>query len=160
DIIMLSMSAFGSGNAWSDTRAYGSTLEQGSGVPSFTGLPGTPPTMAHLAYGDPVGGLYGCAALLAAMVHKRRTGHGQYVNLSMVEAMLQLATPGLLQYQLDPAAPLRRGNRHPVLAPHGIYPCAGHDRWVAIAIDDAPAFEGLARIIGRGDWIGDASLAS
>jgi len=160
DIVMLSMSAFGSGNAWSDTRAYGSTLEQGSGLPSFTGLPGTPPTMAHLAYGDPVGGLYGCAALLTALVHKRRTGEGQYVNLSMVEAMLQFTAPGLLQHQIDPSAPLRLGNRHPVLAPHGIYPCAGHDRWVAIAIDGTPAFEALARLIGRGDWIGDALLAT
>jgi crotonobetainyl-CoA:carnitine CoA-transferase CaiB-like acyl-CoA transferase len=160
DIVMVSMSAFGSGNAWSDTRAYGSTLEQGSGLPSFTGLPGTPPTMAHLAYGDPVGGLYGCAALLAALVHKRRTGQGQYVNLSMVEAMLQLTAPGLLQHQTDPAAPLRRGNRHPVFAPHGIYACAGHDRWIAIAIDDTPAFEALARVIGRRDWIGAASLAT
>jgi crotonobetainyl-CoA:carnitine CoA-transferase CaiB-like acyl-CoA transferase len=160
DIVMVSMSAFGSGNAWSDTRAYGSTLEQGSGLPSFTGLPGTPPTMAHLAYGDPVGGLYGCAALLTALVHKRRTGEGQYVNLSMIEAMLQFTAPGLLQHQVDPAQPRRRGNRHPVFAPHGIYPCAGHDRWVAIAIDDTPAFEALARAIGRRDWVGDASLAT
>ena len=56
NIVMASMSAFGSGNPWSDTRAYGSTLEQGSGLPNFTGTPDTPPTMAHLAYGDPVGG--------------------------------------------------------------------------------------------------------
>src|SRR5262249_22739037 len=122
--------------------------------------PGTPPTMAHLAYGDPVGGLYGCAALLTAMVHKRRTGEGQFVNLSIVEAMLQFTTPGLLQHQVDPAAPLRRGNRHPVFAPHGIYPWAGEDGWVAIAIDDPPAFDALARIIGRGDWSGDVSLAT
>lgn len=160
DIVMVSMSAFGSGNAWSDTRAYGSTLEQGSGLPSFTGLPGTPPTMAHLAYGDPVGGLYGCAALLTALVHKRRTGEGQYVNLSMVEAMLQFTAPGLLRHQVDPAAPLRRGNRHPVLVPHGIYPCAGEDRWLAIAIEDTPAFAALARAIGRSDWIDDPALAT
>jgi len=160
DIVMVSMSAFGSGNAWSDTRAYGSTLEQGSGLPSFTGQPGTPPTMAHLAYGDPVGGLFGCAALLTALVHKRRTAEGQYVNLSMVEAMLQFTAPGLLQHQIEPAAPLRRGNRHPVFAPHGIYPCAGHDRWLAIAIEDTPAFRVLARAIGRIEWIGDPALAT
>ena len=77
DVVMLSMSAFGTGNAWSDTRAYGFALKQGSGLPSFTGQPGTPPTMTHLAQGDPVGGLYGCAALLTALVYRSRGGTGQ-----------------------------------------------------------------------------------
>jgi crotonobetainyl-CoA:carnitine CoA-transferase CaiB-like acyl-CoA transferase len=124
------------------------------------GIAGTPPTMAHLAYGDPVGGLYGCASLLTALVHKRRTGEGQYVNVSMVESMLQFATPALLQHQIDPAAPSRRGNRHPLLAPHGIYPCAGEDRWIAIAVGDNPAFANLARAIGRADWIDNAGFGT
>lgn len=160
NLVMTSMSAFGTGNAWSGTRAYGSTLEQGSGLPHFMGNPGTPPTMAHLAYGDPVGGLYGCASLLTALVHKRRTGEGQYVNVSMVESMLQFTTPALLQYQADSAAPLRRGNRHTLFAPHGIYRCAGGDRWLAIAVDGSEAFARLAHVIGRSEWIGDAAFDS
>jgi crotonobetainyl-CoA:carnitine CoA-transferase CaiB-like acyl-CoA transferase len=157
-LVMCSMSAFGTGNAWSDTRAYGSTLEQGSGLPSFTGLPGTAPTMTHLAHGDPVGGLYGCAALLTGLVHRQRGGDGQYVNLSMVEAMLQLATPGLLMHQVQPGAPLRRGNRRDSLAPHGFYPAAGTDQWLAVSVDSADAFAALARVIGRADWASDAAL--
>ena len=81
DLVMVSMSAFGTGNAWSDTGTYGSTLEQGSGLTGPTGLPGTPPAMTHLAHGDPVGGLYGCAAALTALVHRQRSGQGQSVNL-------------------------------------------------------------------------------
>ncbi|TYL70916.1 CaiB/BaiF CoA-transferase family protein [Bradyrhizobium cytisi] len=157
-IVMTSMSAFGTGNAWSGTRAYGSTLEQGSGLPHFMGSPGTPPTMAHMAYGDPVGGLYGCASLLTALFHKRRTGEGEYVNISMVESMLQFTTPALLQYQADPAAPLRRGTRHSLFAPHGIYPCAGEDRWLAIAVESTEMFASLARVIGHTEWIGDAGF--
>ena len=160
DLVMVSMSAFGTGNAWSDTRAYGSTLEQGSGLPSLTGLPGTAPTMTHLAHGDPVGGLYGCAALLTALVHRQRAGQGQYVNLSMVEAMLQLTTPGLLAHQVDPGAALRRGNRRDSLAPHGLYPAAGTDQWLAVAIDSGEAFAALARVLGRPDWAADPALAS
>ena len=151
-LVMVSMSAFGTGNAWSDTRAYGSTLEQGCGLPSLTGVPGTAPTMTHLAHGDPVGGLYGCAALLTALVHQRRSGQGQYVNLSMVEAMLQLTTPGLLAHQVSPGTPLRRGNRRDSMAPHGLYPAAGSDQWLAVAVDSAEAFAALARAIGRPDW--------
>ena len=66
DLIYLSMSAFGSGNEWSDTRAYGSVLEQGSGLPHFCGREDDPPVMGHIAYGDPIGGVYGAAALLTA----------------------------------------------------------------------------------------------
>jgi crotonobetainyl-CoA:carnitine CoA-transferase CaiB-like acyl-CoA transferase len=164
-LVMCSMSAFGTGNAWSDTRAYGSTLEQGSGLPGFTGLPGTAPTMTHLAHGDPVGGLYGCAALLTGLVHRQRGGAGadgaeggQYVNLSMVEAMLQLTTPGLLMHQVQPGAALRRGNRRDSLAPHGFYPAAGTDQWLAVSVDGAGAFAALARTIGRADWAADATL--
>jgi crotonobetainyl-CoA:carnitine CoA-transferase CaiB-like acyl-CoA transferase len=162
DLVMVSMSAFGTGNAWSDTRAYGSTLEQGSGLPSLTGMAGTAPTMTHLAHGDPVGGLYGCAALLTGLVHRQRSGGGsgggQYVNLSMAEAMLQLTTPGLLAHQVEPGAPLRRGNRRDSLAPHGFYPCGGPDQWVAVAVDSGQAFAALARLLGRADWAADATL--
>ena len=82
------------------------------------------------------------------------------MNVSMVESMLQFATPALLQHQIDPAVLLRHGNRHASLAPHGLYPCAGEDRWVAIAVGDNPAFANLARIIGRPDWIDDLALGT
>lgn len=160
DLVMLSMSAFGTGNAWSDTRAYGSTLEQGAGLPSFMGFPGTSPTMVQLAYGDPVGGLFGCAAALTALAHRRRGGRGQYVNLSMVEAMLQFAAQPLLRRQTDPAATLRHGNRHPVFAPHGIFPAAGEDQWIAVALDDDAAFPRLAALLGRPEWAADPTLAT
>lgn len=160
DLVMVSMSAFGTGNAWSETRAYGSTLEQGSGLPSLTGLPDSAPTMTHLAQGDPVGGLYGCAALLTALVHRQRSGQGQYVNLSMVEAMLQLTTPGLFMHQVAPGAPLRRGNRRDSLAPHGFYPAAGSDQWLAVSIHSGEAFMALAQALGRDDWARDESLRS
>lgn len=158
NVVMLSMSAFGTDNAWSDTRAYGSTLEQGSGLPSFTGFEGKAPTMAHLAYGDPVGGLFGCAALLTALVHRKRTGTGQLVNLSMIESMLQFTTPSLLNYQVSKHEPKRLGNRHRVFSPHGIFACEGEDKWVAIAVTDARSFKALANVIGRTDLAADKSL--
>lgn len=159
DLVMMSMSAFGSGNSWSGTRAYGSTLEHGCGLPSFAGWPGMPPSMAHLAYGDAVGGLYGCGALLTALVHRRRTGEGQFVNLSMVECMLQFTTPPLLAAQAAGGEPERPANRHPVLSPHGCFPAAGEDQWVALAVDGEDAFTALAKLVGRQDWL-DAGLSS
>ncbi len=158
DLIMLSMSAFGSGNAWSETRAYGSVLEQGSGLPSFAGRPEWPPTMAHIAYGDPIGGIYGGASLLTALYHQKRTGSGQWINNTQIEAMLPFTTPALLFRQATGREPTRRGNRHPVMTPHGCFPCAGDDRWLAIAVAGMEDWKSLAQVVGRDDWLRDASL--
>ncbi len=70
-LVMMSMSAFGAGSANRDCRAYGSTLEQGSGLPSVVGDPDGPPVMSHTAFGDAVGGLNGCAAVLTALIHAK-----------------------------------------------------------------------------------------
>jgi crotonobetainyl-CoA:carnitine CoA-transferase CaiB-like acyl-CoA transferase len=160
DLIMLSMSAFGDGNAWSDTRAYGSVLEQGSGLPSFAGKEGWPPTMAHIAYGDPIGGIYGAASLLTALYHQRQTGKGQWINNTQIESMLPFTTPALLIRQAIGREPTRRGNRHPVMAPHGCFRCAGNDDWIAIAVADDTAWVGLVQAMGRDDWAADPSFAT
>ncbi|MEM7187986.1 MAG: CoA transferase [Pseudomonadota bacterium] len=153
DLIMLSMSAFGSGNVWSDTRAYGSTLEQGSGLPSFCGAPGGAPTMAHIAYGDPIGGIYGAASILAALYHRRQTGSGQWINLSQIECVLAFAAPGILAHSAG-GTPTKPGMRHAEMAPHGFYPCAGDRNWVAIAVDSDDAWSALIDVLNL------ASLAS
>ncbi|MBT6277670.1 MAG: CoA transferase, partial [Chromatiales bacterium] len=160
ELIMLSMSAFGAGNAWSDTRAYGSVLEQGSGLPSFVGEEHWPPTMAHVAYGDPIGGIYGAASLLTAIFHQRRSKKGQWINNTQIEAMLPFTTPALLTRQATGREPVRIGNRHPVLAPHGCFRCKGDNRWMVVAVIDAKAWRTLATIIGRADLCGDSELDS
>ncbi|MGY4447323.1 crotonobetainyl-CoA:carnitine CoA-transferase CaiB-like acyl-CoA transferase [Bradyrhizobium sp. i1.3.1] len=75
-LVMISMSAFGTNSVHRNCRAYGSTLEQGSGLPSVIGSPGETPVMSHVAFGDAVGGLNGCAAILVALMHARTTGPG------------------------------------------------------------------------------------
>jgi crotonobetainyl-CoA:carnitine CoA-transferase CaiB-like acyl-CoA transferase len=152
DLIMLSMSAFGSGNDWSETRAYGSVLEQGSGLPSFCGEPDWPPTMGHLAYGDPIGGIYGGASLLTALYHRRRSGQGQWINNTQIEAMLPFTTAPVLIRQATGREPVRRGNRHSANSPHGMFPCLGDDNWLAISVSDDAGWQGLAKLIG---WTGD-----
>ena len=87
-LVMVSMAAFGSSGPWRETRAYGSTLEQGSGLPSVGGRADDPPMMNHLAYGDAVGGLNACSAMLVALLHRRETGEGQFIDLSQVQCML------------------------------------------------------------------------
>lgn len=151
DLVMLSMSAFGSGNVWSETRAYGSTLEQAAGLPCFRGREDWPPTMGHIAYGDPIGGIYGAAAILAALVHRRRGGAGQWINMSQVECLLPFAAPAILSRSVTHKEPARLYNGHVTMAPHGIFPAAGSDRWIFVAVDTDDAWRELAVIIGRKD---------
>jgi crotonobetainyl-CoA:carnitine CoA-transferase CaiB-like acyl-CoA transferase len=115
--------------------------------------------MAHIAYGDPIGGIHGAASLLTALFHRRRTGSGQWINNTQIEAMLPFTTPALLIRQATGHEPLRRGNRHPSLVPHGVFPAQGEDRWIAIAVTGIEGWRGLARAIGRDDWAEDEGLA-
>ena len=123
-LVMMSMSAFGAGSVNRDCRAYGSTLEQGSGLPSVVGDADGPPVMSHTAFGDAVGGLNGCAAVLTALIHARLTGKGQFIDLAQIECMMPFAAPWIIAHSIDGKAPVKYGNRHPDFVPHGCFPCA------------------------------------
>jgi crotonobetainyl-CoA:carnitine CoA-transferase CaiB-like acyl-CoA transferase len=158
-LVMVSMPAFGLGNTWSDTRAYGGTLEQASGLPLHTGHPDGPPAMTSYAYGDPVGGLNAGAALLLALNVQRDTGRGMHLNLSQVEAMLPMAAPFVLEQSVHGAVAERQGNRHPLHAPHGCWRCAGADDWLVVSVRDDAQWRALCRVLERADLAADAGLA-
>ena len=114
-IVMISMPAFGNDGPWRDFRAYGSTVEQASGLPHLSGSPADPPTMVHVALGDAVGGLNGAAALLAALREKTRTGRGQHLDLSQSQCLFPLGIKGILAQSATGQAPPRA--RQPLRAP-------------------------------------------
>ncbi|MBR1250192.1 CoA transferase [Bradyrhizobium sp. AUGA SZCCT0169] len=157
-LVMMSMSAFGAGSVNRDCRAYGSTLEQGSGLPSVVGDPSGPPVMSHTAFGDAVGGLNGCAAVLTALIHAKLTGKGQFIDLAQIECMMPFAAPWIVAHSIDGKEPVRYGNRHPDFVPHGCFPCAGADSWIVIAVSSDAMWPGLAKLLGRADWATDAWL--
>jgi crotonobetainyl-CoA:carnitine CoA-transferase CaiB-like acyl-CoA transferase len=75
-LVMVTMPAYAADSAWAEVRAYDSTLEQGSGLPSLTGEEDWPPTLNHIALGDPNGGYNAGAALIAGLLHRKLTGRG------------------------------------------------------------------------------------
>ncbi|MBR1196771.1 CoA transferase [Bradyrhizobium sp. AUGA SZCCT0240] len=157
-LVMMSMSAFGAGSVHRDCRAYGSTLEQGSGLPSVVGDPDGPPVMSHTAFGDAVGGLNGCAAVLTALIHAKLTGKGQFIDLAQIECMMPFAAPWIVAHSIDGKEPVRYGNRHPDFVPHGCFPCAGVDNWILVAVSSDAMWPRLAKLLGRADWATDAWL--
>jgi crotonobetainyl-CoA:carnitine CoA-transferase CaiB-like acyl-CoA transferase len=157
-IVMLSMCAYGASSRWRDCRAYGSTLEHGSGLPHIAGRPEDPPTMGHIAYGDATGGLNGAAALLVGLLHRNASGEGQHIDLSQIECMLPMAGPALLAFAAGEPPP-RSGSRHPDMAPHGHFPCAEPDTWLTVCILDDAMWQRCAATIGRPELAGHATLA-
>ncbi len=160
DLVMVSMPAFGSSGAWADCRAYGSTLEHASGLPSVAGNPDWPPTMNHIAYGDAVGGLNAAAALVLGLLHRKRSGEGQHIDISQVECMLPLVAPWIIELSATGRVGPRLGNRHPLYVPQGCFQCAGADEWVAIAVITDEAWRALCRAIGRADLADDPAFAT
>ncbi|MCY3933305.1 MAG: CoA transferase [Acidobacteria bacterium] len=148
ELVMVSMPPFGRSGPWMNHRAYGSTVEQASGLPHLNGRAGDPPTMQHVALGDPVAGINAAAALLTALRHLRRTGEGQYIDLSHVQSMFPLAAHGLIEQAVRGAPPERSGGRHPLFAPWGVYPCIGAEPWITVTVETGDQWRGLCDVLG------------
>lgn len=159
-LVVVTMPAFGMTGAWSGCRAYGSTLEQASGLPSVTGREGDPPTMLHAALGDPVGGLNAAAAMMLGFVHQKNTGEGQHIDLSAVEALLPMVAPSIIEQSITGSNGPRIGNRHPVFVPNGCFPCLGDDQWITLAVRTNDEWRSLCTIIHRPDLAADAALVT
>jgi crotonobetainyl-CoA:carnitine CoA-transferase CaiB-like acyl-CoA transferase len=114
--------------------------------------------MSHTAFGDAVGGLNGCAAVLIALIHAKLIGKGQFIDLAQIECMIPFAAPWIVAHSIDGKEPVKYGNRHPDFVPHGCFPCAGSDDWIVVAVSSDAMWPKLARLLGRADWVADETL--
>src|SRR5205814_9542756 len=105
-------------------------------------------------YPDAVAGLNGFAAIVTALYHRDRRGEGQYIDLSMQEANLTFLGDAALEYAVTGNVRGRQGNRHLTFAPHGIFRCAGDERWIAIACETEAQWRALCDVAGCG-WVDD-----
>src|SRR3546814_1635217 len=85
-------------------------------------------------------------ALLAARRHRRRTGEGQHIDIAQTEPTIALLAPAVLDYTVNGRIANRTGNDRPGVAPHGVYPVAGADRWIAIAATDDRHWTALVEV--------------
>ena len=113
---------------------YGSQLSALAGFVHLLGEPDSTPVLLYGPYIDYVAVGYGAIAVLAALERRKRTGIGCTIDLSQYEAGLQFLTPSILEFAANGRIPGRAGNADAVAAPHGVYRCAGADRWVALSV--------------------------
>lgn len=149
DIIACSMPAYGTTGPWDAYLGYGVTLEPLAGYFSVTGYPGDEPTRSGVDHFDPLTGTHAAAAILTALLYRRRSGKGQFVDVSHLESGAMFLGEALMDYFMNQRVRTRNGNRHPFIAPHGCYRCKGEDRWVTIATRDDAEWQKLCQIMGH-----------
>jgi len=157
-VIFGRMSGYGHSGPHHTYKSYGPVVQAVSGLSFISGLPDREPSGWGLSYMDNQAAYYNSAALLMAILQHNRTGKGQEIDVSAVEAGITLIGPDLLDVSVNGAVTRRpgypTGNRltHPPAAPHGVYPAQGEDRWVAIAVFDDDQWERLVEALGRPEW--------
>ncbi|MBI4641640.1 MAG: CoA transferase [Candidatus Tectomicrobia bacterium] len=149
DIIMVSMPAFGATGPESHYVGYGVNIEQLAGMVALTGYLNGPPMKSGINYGDPTAGVTMAGAALAALNYRKKTGKGQFIDISQREGVTCFLGEAVLEYTMNKRVIPRMGNRHPSMAPHGVYRCKGEDRWIAIAIDSDERWKSLCQVIGN-----------
>jgi crotonobetainyl-CoA:carnitine CoA-transferase CaiB-like acyl-CoA transferase len=127
---------------------------------ALTGYIDGPPLQAGFSYGDPNGGIHGTFAIMCALLHRAKTGEGQYVDLSQREACAMLLPDALMEYAMNGAQPPRNGNRDPHMAPHGVFRSQGDDRWVSIAVRNDDEWRTLCTIMGKPALASDIRFAT
>ncbi len=160
DVIMIALSGYGATGPDHDKVSYGPAQVPLSGMSSVTGYRGHPPMHVGVSYGDPTGGLFGAVAVLAALMHRARTGEGQYIDLSQWETSIAVLPEAVLDWTMNDRQPPRDGNRDPHMAPHGVFRAAGDDRWLALAIEDDAAWGRLAALMGQPALAADPRFAT
>ena len=157
DIIMVSMSVMGQTGPWKDYTGFGPTVQAFSGMTYLTSFPGQPPTGPGFSYADHIAGLYASLALQGALEHQQRTGEGQFIDISEVEAMTSLLGDA---YIINGREPGPAGNSSTTAAPHDVYPCQGENRWCAIAVFTDEEWQGFKRALGKPAWAADKRFAT
>ncbi|MGW0017312.1 CaiB/BaiF CoA transferase family protein [Rhodococcus sp. NPDC003382] len=158
EVIYGRMSGFGHDGPHHQYKSYGPVVQAVSGISFISGLPDREPSGWGLSYMDNQAAYYNSAALLMAVLHRNATGRGQEIDVSAVEAGINLLGSDLLNASVNGVATRRpgypAGNRlldRPA-APHGVYPGSAEDTWVAVAVFDDEQWARLVGVLGDPEW--------
>ena len=141
-VILASVSVAGRSGPMAGFRGYGNSAAAHSGHAALSGWPGTDPHMPPFAYGDVVAPMFLAVGILAALERRAETGEGGHVDVSQIEPMVHTVADLFAETPAEKPA-----NADPAMAPHGVWHCAGEDRWIAIACEDDAQWRALARVL-------------
>ena len=160
DIVMISLSGYGATGPKKSYIAYGPVQVPMIGLASVSGYRGAGASEIGISYGDPNAALHAAFAVVAALHHRRRTGEGQFIDMSQWEAAVGLGAEALMETVMSGTQVAPQGNRDAIEAPQGVFRCAGDDEWVAIACWSDAQWRALATAIGQSGLADDPRLAT
>ncbi len=157
-VIMISMSMEGQGGPHLGFKGFGLVLQATAGITNMTGFPDRRPVGTGVAYTDWFATHLAVTAMISAIEHRERTGEGQYIDLSQLEATMWGIDDSIYRYTANGEVRERLGNRHEQAAPHGVYPCAGEDRWLALEVFTDADWQAFKEVVGSPAWVADPAL--
>lgn len=160
DIIYFSSSMQGRGGPHTSSAGYGFSTCALSGFSEISGWPDRKPAAPPGAYTDYICPRFSTTALIAALEYRRRTGRGQWLEQSQFESSLHFFSPPIMDYLVNKRTTERQGNRLTHASPHGVFPCKGDDRWVAVAVFTDEEWQAFCRAIGKPEWGKKAKFAT
>ena len=153
DLVMLSVSSSGQSGPDSHFAGYAPLFGAWGGLGELTGYEDGPPVeIRHVM--DHTVGMNAAFAVMAALHQRRATGEGTHVDVAAREVAASLVGEALLLAAAG-GEPHRIGNAHPRMAPHGVYPAKGDDRWMTIAVASDAEWQALAELMGCGELAAD-----
>ncbi|MBI4639319.1 MAG: CoA transferase [Candidatus Tectomicrobia bacterium] len=160
-IIVISMPLFGNTGPYGNYRGWGSSADPLVGHAWIRGYPDSDPstTSSNVFHTDAVSAATAAFAACTALYYRKRTGKGQYIDVSQAETFMPHLGEFYMEYIMNEQDPKPMGNRHPFMSPHGCYQCAGEDRWVVIAVSSDEEWEGLCRAMGNPAWAQDEKFS-
>ncbi|AXQ30695.1 CoA transferase [Solimonas sp. K1W22B-7] len=147
DLVYVSMGMFGSDGPLSYQTGYAPCFAALGGVSLLVGHEGGAPGGMNVRYADSSFGAAAAYAAAVALLHRRRTGAGQFIDVSAVECMSSMIGDTIMDYSLNGAVRECDGNRHAGMAPHGLYPCRDGE-WISIAVSSDESWQALAGAMG------------
>jgi crotonobetainyl-CoA:carnitine CoA-transferase CaiB-like acyl-CoA transferase len=156
--VMVRMPAFGLSGPWRERGGFAQTMEQATGMAWMTGFPDGPALIPRGPC-DPIAGLHAAFGVIAALEERDRSGRGHFIESTMVEAALNVAAEVVIENSAYGTALMRDGNRGPVSAPQGLYPCDGVEQWLALAVATNEQWHALRGVLGDPEWAQPPALS-
>lgn len=161
DLIHVATSLQGKTGPYSTMPGHGMVGVSLGGFTQITGWPDREPTVPFGALTDFLTFPHMVTALIAALIHRKKTGEGQYIELSQLECSVQFLAPPIMDYLINGRILERMGNRSAYAAPHGVYRCKGEgEKWCAIAVSTEEEWHNFCSVIGNLGWTKDPRFAT
>jgi crotonobetainyl-CoA:carnitine CoA-transferase CaiB-like acyl-CoA transferase len=163
DLVMISTCLNGQTGPQRFYPGFGGQGSALSGFNQLTGWPDREPVGPYGTITDSLSPRFSALLLASALLHRKRTGRGQHIDLSQVEGGIVCLSESMLTFAANGDILGRLGNRSRHAAPHGVFRCAdedGRERWVTIVVHDDTDWQTLVQALGAPSWATDARYAT